>query len=132
MIILFEKKLTKKLFLMMILTFFSCSNQNEINLINQEIIDMALKVDPTVALILPDNDYPAIDCKGYGEGCQFGLRFKYKSLYYLAIKYDNNVLAKRGAKKIKGLFYYNWVFDDVVDEPVLEKFIEKVYQAKRP
>jgi hypothetical protein len=36
------------------------------------------------------------------------------------------------AKKFRGYYARNWLFDDVTGEPVLEKFVTEKLEAKKP
>ena len=73
-----------------------------------------------------------ITCEGYGEGCITGFKVKIGVLEAVVIQFDEMKNARKAAKRIDQYYKYNWVFDNVTDEPRLERFFEKVYEAVRP
>lgn len=108
-------------------SFSACSNKKELNYNTQDIWGMVSAEDPESMFILPEKDYPAIDCRIYGKGCLYGHTARSRGLVYLLIRFETELDAKVAARKINGFYYVNWAFDDVKGEPVLEDFIKKVF-----
>jgi hypothetical protein len=57
---------------------------------------------------------------------------KLKNLDFIAVEFNTEAEAKYAAKKIRGYYVRNWVFDDVTGEPILEEFVSRVLDAKKP
>jgi len=93
---------------------------------------MAQEVDPSVAVVLPRNINEGVSCTSYSEGCHSAHIVKIRNLDIIAVEFMNQDQAILCAKKIRGFYSRNWVFDDVTGEPILEKFVEKNLGAKKP
>jgi len=50
----------------------------------------------------------------------------------LVIQYETSQQACLAAQEVGQWYAYNWLFDDVTNEPVLEDFIQKAFAAKKP
>ena len=48
------------------------------------------------------------------------------------VHFDSEEHARQAAFAIDQFYIRNWVFDDVAGEPVLEDFVKKAFNAKRP
>lgn len=72
-------------------------------------------------------------CGGYGSvpGLVQCYRIKVRLVDFLLIEFKSEAQAMNMAREIKGLVHHNWVFDDVVGEPVLEDFAQKCFNAQK-
>ena len=98
---------------------------------------MAQKEEPNIELILPDDFMTSginsgVQCKNYGTGCVKGKKAKIRKVVITVVEFDTAENARTSAKIIDQYYSRNWVFDDVTGEPVLESFVKKVFNAKRP
>ena len=46
------------------------------------------------------------------------------------MEFETEEAAKAEAKRLNQYYVRNWLFDEAMNEPVLESFIKKVYNAK--
>ncbi|MES2526792.1 MAG: hypothetical protein V4598_06880 [Bdellovibrionota bacterium] len=92
----------------------------------------AQAADSTVQLVLPRTMNDGISCTAYTEGCVSGHTVKVKNLDMIAVEFMTEQQAKYAAKKIRGYYVGNWIFDDVTGEPILEEFVSRVLDAKKP
>lgn len=104
-----------------------------------EMWSTAFKFDPSIELVfLADTDEGRVRrviCSQYrSEGCieGSGKRIKVRMVELLVIQYETRKQACLAALEVGQWYAYNWLFDDVTKEPVLEDFVTKVYQAKKP
>lgn len=93
---------------------------------------MALKADATATVILPKSMAEGVNCRDYSDGCVAAHIVQVQKLDFIAVEFLNEEHAKYGAKKIRGYYTRNWVFDDVTGEPTLERFVESALEAKKP
>jgi hypothetical protein len=118
-------------FLVLTLTLLStCTKKLEYS--KSELWELAREEDPNIRLVLPSSMNEGIKCSDYGPGCQTGFTVQIGVLKALIIQFDNMQNARNEAKRIDQYYKYNWIFDDVAGEPLLERFVEKVYGAVRP
>ena len=110
--------------------FYGCTKKLEYT--KSEVWALAKKENPSVELIIPKDMSSGVQCGEYGEGCITGFRVRIGVLEAVVIQFDEMSNARKEAKRIDQYYKYNWVFDNVTDEPRLERFFEKVYQAVRP
>jgi hypothetical protein len=73
-----------------------------------------------------------IPCSDYGEECQSVHRFKAHNLEFIAVEFSSIEAAQRAAKKIRAWTARNWLFDDVNNEPSLERWICKYFECHPP
>ncbi len=71
-------------------------------------------------------------CGPYGEGCMFGKFAMAFGVRFIIVQFETEKQAKQSAYKINQYYARNWVFDDVMNEPVLEQFVQKAFDAKNP
>lgn len=98
---------------------------------------MAIKADPTIELvpISVNDESKRVLCSQYNaEGCVegSGKRILVSKVELLTIQFETVEQAREAALKIDQWHAGNWLFDDVTNEPVLESFVTKVFNAKRP
>lgn len=97
----------------------------------KELWIMAKKIDSGLAMALPDKEYPEVFCPIYGAGCMYTIRVKLKGLTMLVVRFDNEEHAKRAAVKLDGFYKYNWMFDEITTEPILQDFVIRAFGAIR-
>ncbi len=115
-----------------ILSILSASCTKEVRYSKEALLAKAQAADPSVQFILPRSINDGISCSAYTEGCISGHTVKVKDLDLIAVEFGNEEQAKYAAKKIRGYYVGNWVFDDVTGEPILEEFVSRVLDAKKP
>ena len=108
----------------------SCTKEVKYN--KEELLKKAQAADPTVTLILPDSITTGVSCSEYSPGCQSAHIVRVKKLDLIAVEFDKEENAQFAAKKFRGYYLRNWFFDDVMGEPVLEKFVTEKLEAKKP
>jgi len=118
------------LFLSMILAI-SCS-QKERNFTLLEISELVRKGDPEVKTVLGKDMDAGISCKTYGPGCLSARRMMVRKVDMGVVEFENPEQARVVAKKIDQYYLGNWLFDDVVNEPVLEDLALHILKARRP
>ena len=118
--------------LTVVLSILSASCTKEVRYTKEDLLAKAQAGEPSVQLILPKSINEGISCTNYTEGCVSGHTVKVKGLELIAIEFQTEEQAKYGAKKIRGFYTKNWVFDDVTGEPILEEFVSRVLDAKKP
>lgn len=129
-----------KSLLLVLLCFFiaSCScSKEEKTYSPTEMWAIAIKADPTIELvpISVNDEGKRVLCAHYGtEGCitGSGKRILISKVQLLTIQFETAAQARAAALKIDQWYAGNWLFDDVTNEPVLESFVTKVFDAKRP
>lgn len=99
---------------------------------------MAKAVEADIALVQVPNNEPhrRILCAHYAkwsDGCVAGSgkRIKVRRVELLVIQFESTEQAAKVAKGINQWYARNWVLDDVSNEPVLEDFVVKAFNAKR-
>lgn len=118
------------------LVFTSCSKEAPIYT-EIDIWKMASKVEPGVELVQISNNQPEkrIICESYDiEGCipNSGRRLKVRLVEMPLITFQTEEQAKAAAKMYNQYYARNWLIDDVTNEPVLESFVKKAFNAKNP
>ena len=114
------------------LSILSASCTKEVRYSKEALLAKAQAADPTVQLILPRSINDGVSCTAYTEGCVGGHTVKVKNLDLIAVEFMTEEQAKYAAKKIRGYYVANWIFDDVTGEPILEEFVSRVLDAKKP
>ncbi len=114
------------------LSILSASCTKEVKYSKEALLAKAQAADSTVQLVLPRTMNDGISCTAYTEGCVSGHTVKVKNLDMIAVEFMTEQQAKYAAKKIRGYYVGNWIFDDVTGEPILEEFVSRVLDAKKP
>ncbi len=114
------------------LSILSASCTKELKYSKEELMARAQAADSSVQFILPRSINDGISCSSYSEGCVSGHTVKVRGLDLIAVEFQNEEQAKYAAKKIRGYYSRNWIFDDVTGEPTLEEFVSRVLNAKKP
>lgn len=117
-------------YIILFLTICACTK--ELKYTKEELYKMARVGDPAMEFILPKSMDQGVQCSDYTEGCVSGHTVKIKHLEMIAVEFDSEAHAIAAAKKIRGYYTRNWVFDDATGEPTLEEFVQKYLEAKRP
>lgn len=118
--------------------FASCSCEKEEKTYSPtEMWMIAKDADPTIELVpISNNDVDKrVLCSAYPpDGCieGSGKRILVSKVELLTIQYETVAQARAAAFKLDQWHAGNWLFDDVTNEPVLESFVQKVFDAKRP
>lgn len=132
-----------KFFLLIFLETFisscSCTSREKEVVGPLEMWEKIQKVEPQAELVFladtVENQQKRVLCSQYlGEGCipGSGRRIKVRLVELLAIQYETRKQACVAARAIGQWYAFNWLFDDVTHEPVLEDFVTKVFQAQKP
>lgn len=118
-------------YLILLLLLTSCNDEPPI-WDNFTVLDMAKEVEPDLRVMVPESfDKPVVDCKLYKPVCKAGYKIKMRGMMIMPLEYNNYKDAYDCAKRINGYWVKNWVFDDVIGEPILERFVEKTFGAKK-
>jgi len=92
------------------------------------LLDRAENYDSSLVI---SNDKSA-QCSDYGSGCLSTQMLILNNLSFVAVEFTSEKEAIQAAKRIKGYYVENWIFDDVRNEPILERFAVHGLQAKMP
>ncbi len=111
---------------------FSCAKKVERSYNLLEISDLVRKGDPDMKTVLGKDMDAGISCNTYGPGCLSARRMVVRRVDMGVVEFQNPEQARVVAKKIDQYYLGNWVFDDIVGEPVLEEFVTKYLKARRP
>lgn len=76
-------------------------------------------------------DKALVSCGEYKFPCKIGYLVVIKNLELKALYYESQDEAVESARFLKSYRARNWVFDDVVGEPILERFIVRHLKAKK-
>jgi hypothetical protein len=124
------------IFSLLFLQACSCHKQEK-TYTPTELWKIAIKADPSIELVMIPESQPErrVLCQNYpSDGCLegSGRRILISKVELLALQYENPAKARAAAYKIDQWYAGDWLFDDVTNEPVLENFVQKVFNAKRP
>lgn len=120
------------LLILMGLSILSASCTKEVKYTKEALLAMAQKADPSVTVVLPRSINEGVQCNEYSEGCISAHIVKVKNLDMIAVEFTTENEAIFAAKKFRGYYTRNWLLDDVMGEPVLEKFVVEKLEAKKP
>ncbi|MCM2349772.1 MAG: hypothetical protein NDI69_07110 [Bacteriovoracaceae bacterium] len=120
------------LLFMTLLSILGASCTKEVKYSKEALFKKAQDAEPSVTVILPKNLAEGIHCSEYSEGCLAGHTVRVKNLDMIAVEFNTEAEAIYAAKKFRGYYFKNWLFDDVTGEPELEKFVVEILQAKKP
>lgn len=104
----------------------------ELKYSKEQLLKLAQEADSSVTYVLPRSMQDGINCQNYPEGCVSGHTVKVRGLEMIAVEFSTEAEAKYAALKVRGYYSRNWLFDDVKGEPLLEAFVEKHLNAKKP
>ena len=63
----------------------------------------------------------------YDAGCKAVYKLRIRQMDAVFVEFMEEKQAQANAEKLNGYWYYNWLIDDVVGEPILEGIIKKAY-----
>jgi hypothetical protein len=121
-----------KAFLVVFNIFLFVSCTKELKYSKEQLLEMAKTADATTTFILPRSMEEGIHCTDYTEGCLSAHIVQVQKLNFIGVEFLTEEQAKFAAKKFRGYYSRNWLFDDVTGEPTLEKFVVKSLEAKKP
>lgn len=122
------------MFVSIALTSCSCSKEEK-TYSPTEMWLIAQKADPSIVLVPITDPAKRVLCENYPpNGCidGSGKRILVSKVELLTIQYESVQQARAAAFELDQWHGGNWLFDDVTNEPVLESFVQKVFDAKRP
>lgn len=97
----------------------------------EDLLKLAQSHDSTVTIILPKSLEDGVNCQDYPSGCVSAHRVQVRGEDFIAVEFMNQQDAMIAAKKLGGFYLRNWVLDDVVGEPGLEKFATEKLKAQK-
>lgn len=109
----------------------ACSKKEE-KIPRDIMLSKAMAYDPNLKIVIPSNIKEGVHCTDYGPGCIGGHTVIHKRLPLIVVEFATEADARNEAIRLKQYYSKNWLFDDVKNEPPLEKFIIDVYQAVSP
>lgn len=118
-------------FLIFLIAMCSCTKK-ERNYDLLEISALVRRGDPDMKTVLGKDMNAGISCSDYGPGCLSARRMMVRKVDMGVIEFENSEQARIVAKKIDQYYLGNWVFDDVIGEPVLEDLALNTLKARRP
>lgn len=125
----------KLIILIGVLVFSSCSKKEEVYT-PQDMFFMAYNFDNSIeeVRIGVSESSRSLKCEDFPTGCIEGSpkRFKIRLVEMIVAQYFTKKNACLAALQLNQYYTRNWLFDDVRGEPVLESFVNTVYQAKNP
>ena len=104
----------------------------ELKYTKEQLYLKAYAADSSTTFILPKNLNDGVQCTDYTEGCVAGHNVQVRKLDFIAVEFMTEAQAIHAAKKVRGYYSRNWVFDDVSGEPILERFVTEHLEAKKP
>ncbi|MFZ4715693.1 MAG: hypothetical protein ACOYL6_18360 [Bacteriovoracaceae bacterium] len=116
-------------FTIFVLQVSSCSKP--ITIPRDQLYKLTVAKDPEAHLVIPGLGQ-GVKCTDYGPGCVGAHTVALKRVEMIAVEYDTEESAIKDAVRLNAYYIKNWIFDDVTDEPVLEKFVIEAYGAVNP
>ena len=122
----------KYLFSLLLLLFhFVGCDERPANVDQLELLELARNAESDISLVVPKSiDQKLVHCDLYVPQCLSGYKVKVKGIEVTALMYDKFEDAYKAARRVNGYWFKNWAFDDVKGEPVLERFVQKAFDAK--
>lgn len=117
---------------LLLLSILSASCTKELKYSKEQLLVKAWKADPSVSVILPKSITEGVSCSDYSDGCLSAHIVRVKNLDMIAVEFMTEKDAMFAAKKFRGYYTRNWLWDDVTGEPLLEKFVTEHLEAKKP
>jgi hypothetical protein len=114
------------------LSILSASCTKEVGYTKESMIKLAQVGDPSASLILPKTMNDGVSCSDYSAGCMSAHIVRVKKLDFIMVEFKTKDQAIYAAKKFRGYYSNNWMLDDVTGEPLLENFVIKYLEAKKP
>ena len=124
----------KFFFFLLVVSMSSCTGKGRWSA--TEMWFMAVEEDPNVKQIpIPAHEqHRRVLCTSYGLGCVpgSGKRIELKGVEIVVVEFENEEFAKKEAYRLNQMYARNWLFDEVMKEPVVKSFIKRVYCAEDP
>ena len=98
----------------------------------KQIRELSLKYDPEWREVIPENMETYVHCSDYGPGCVSVKEAFTSNITFIMVQFKNEEQACKNAAVLGEYCLKNWLFDEVVDEPILERFVEEAFGAIRP
>lgn len=117
---------------LLFLSILSASCTKELKYTKEQLLVKAWKADPSVSVILPKSITEGVSCSDYSDGCLSAHIVRVQGLDMIAVEFMTETDAMFAAKKFRGYYTRNWLWDDVTGEPLLEKFVTEHLEAKKP
>lgn len=121
-----------KIVIVFFLILLSACSKKEEKIPRDVMLSKAMTYDPELKIVIPSNIKEGVHCTDYGPGCVGGHTVVHKNLPFIVVEFDSEENARKEAIRVKQFYSKNWLFDDVKNEPPLEKFVVDVYQAVSP
>jgi hypothetical protein len=118
--------------ILLLLSILAAACTKELKYSKEGLLSLALKADPSVSIQLPKSITEGISCTEYSTGCLSAHLVKVKGLDFIAVEFMSESEAMLAAKKFRGYYVRNWLMDDVMGEPELEKFVVEGLGGKKP
>lgn len=121
-----------KSILLIINIIFLASCTKELKYTKEQLYDKAKAAEPSTTFLMPKSISEGVHCSNYPEGCISGHTVQVRKLEFIGVEFMTEEQAKFAAKKVRGYYVRNWLLDDVTGEPLLEEFVVKSLEAKKP
>lgn len=118
--------------ILLLLSILTASCTKEVKISKEALLSKALEADASVKVILPSSMNSGASCSDYSSGCLGAHTVKVENLEMIVVEFMTEADAIYAAKKYRGYYFKNWLFDDVTGEPGLEKFVSEKLEAKKP
>ena len=99
--------------------------------IKEEDFETAAKKNRLFQFILPKKLGTGVSCKAYGKGCVGAKTAQVGLIKFVMVEYETERQAYSAALQLDQYYKYNWLFDEVVNESILEKFVSEAFEAVR-
>lgn len=121
-----------KFFIGFLSLFLLACNEESPTLDQLQLLELIKSLESDVVVRVPPSlDKPLVFCNEYMPPCKLGYKVLIKRLEVTALYYETKKEAQESAKSLRGYQYRNWAFDDVKDEPILERFFSEKLGAKK-
>lgn len=118
-------------FILILFSFVSCFESEKL-LSKEELEVLGKRESRDFEYMIPTGiTTKLVDCNLYRPKCTIGYRIKVKLLEFNALYYENQKDAILSAKTFDGYYSFNWAFDYVRGEPILERYVVRAFQAKK-
>ncbi len=122
----------KEIIFTFLLIFFVSCTESETSFTKDDILSMGTKIDKDFKFIVPARiGTVLVNCHEYRPKCLVGYKAKAKLIEFNALYYGNSKDAFESALTFDGYHSSNWSFDYVSGEPILERFVQKAFNAKK-